>query len=80
VRALERLGVDYVDLIQCHDVEFADHDQIVNETLPALHRLKGMGWRVLSASPACRSRFSQASLTGWTSARSTTSFRFAITS
>ena len=38
--SLKRLGVNYVDLIQCHDVEFADHDQIVNETLPALHRLK----------------------------------------
>jgi aryl-alcohol dehydrogenase-like predicted oxidoreductase len=41
--SLKRLGVDYVDLIQCHDVEFADHDQIVNETLPALHRLKRQG-------------------------------------
>jgi aryl-alcohol dehydrogenase-like predicted oxidoreductase len=41
--SLRRLGVNYVDLIQCHDVEFADHDQIVNETLPALHRLKQQG-------------------------------------
>jgi L-galactose dehydrogenase len=41
--SLKRLGVDYVDLIQCHDIEFADHDQIVNETLPALHRLKSQG-------------------------------------
>ena len=41
--SLERLGVDYVDLIQCHDIEFADHDQIVNETLPTLHRLKRQG-------------------------------------
>jgi L-galactose dehydrogenase len=41
--SLKRLGVDYVDLIQCHDVEFSDHDQIVNETLPALHRLKQQG-------------------------------------
>lgn len=41
--SLVRLGVDYVDLIQCHDIEFADHDQIVNETLPALHRLKEQG-------------------------------------
>jgi L-galactose dehydrogenase len=41
--SLKRLGVDYVDLIQCHDVEFADHDQIVNETLPELHRLKQQG-------------------------------------
>ena len=41
--SLARLGVDYVDLIQCHDIEFADHDQIVNETLPTLHRLKQEG-------------------------------------
>jgi L-galactose dehydrogenase len=37
--SLVRLGVDHIDLIQCHDVEFADHDQIVNETLPTLQRL-----------------------------------------
>ncbi len=41
--SLVRLGVDYLDLIQCHDIEFADHEQIVNETLPALHRLKEQG-------------------------------------
>ena len=41
--SLVRLGVDYVDIIQCHDIEFANHDQIVNETLPALHRLKEQG-------------------------------------
>jgi L-galactose dehydrogenase len=41
--SLKRLGVEYVDLIQCHDVEFADHNQIVEETLPALRRLKEQG-------------------------------------
>ncbi|MDP4624489.1 MAG: aldo/keto reductase [Akkermansiaceae bacterium] len=41
--SLKRLGVDCIDLIQCHDIEFADHDQIVNETLPTLHRLKEQG-------------------------------------
>ncbi|MDI1335777.1 MAG: aldo/keto reductase [Lacunisphaera sp.] len=41
--SLRRLGVDYVDLIQCHDVEFADHDQIIGETLPALADLKRQG-------------------------------------
>lgn len=41
--SLKRLGVDFIDLIQCHDIEFADHDQIVNETLPTLHRLKELG-------------------------------------
>ena len=38
-----RLGVDYVDLLQCHDIEFADLDQIVHETLPALVRLRTAG-------------------------------------
>jgi len=38
-----RLGVDYVDLLQCHDIEFADLDQIVNETLPALVKLREAG-------------------------------------
>ena len=41
--SLDRLGVDYVDLIQCHDIEFADHRQILHETLPALHRMKQKG-------------------------------------
>jgi L-galactose dehydrogenase len=41
--SLTRLGVDYVDLIQCHDIEFADPEQIVSETLPALQRLKTEG-------------------------------------
>src|SRR6266542_4235603 len=38
-----RLGVDYIDLLQCHDIEFADLDQIVNETLPALVKLREQG-------------------------------------
>jgi L-galactose dehydrogenase len=41
--SLKRLGVDYIDLIQCHDIEFADHNQIVEETLPTLQRLKEQG-------------------------------------
>jgi L-galactose dehydrogenase len=38
-----RLGVDYIDLLQCHDIEFADLDQIVHETLPALAKLREAG-------------------------------------
>lgn len=38
-----RLGVDYIDLLQCHDIEFAEPDQIVNETLPALVKLRDAG-------------------------------------
>jgi L-galactose dehydrogenase len=41
--SLARLNLDYVDLIQCHDIEFVNLDQIVNETLPALHKLKSTG-------------------------------------
>jgi aryl-alcohol dehydrogenase-like predicted oxidoreductase len=42
--SLKRLGVDYIDLIQCHDIEFADPDQVIDETLPTLHRLKEQGF------------------------------------
>lgn len=38
-----RLGVDYIDLLQCHDIEFADLNQIVDETLPALVALRQAG-------------------------------------
>jgi len=38
-----RLGVEYVDVLHCHDIEFADLDQIVGETLPALARLREQG-------------------------------------
>lgn len=41
--SLRRLHLDYIDFIHCHDIEFADLEQIVNETLPALHRLKESG-------------------------------------
>ena len=41
--SLARLNVDYVDLIQCHDIEFGSLDQVIHETLPALRRLKEQG-------------------------------------
>ncbi|GFS44850.1 l-galactose dehydrogenase [Nephila pilipes] len=42
--SLQRLGVDYIDIIQVHDVEFAkDADIVANEILPALQKLKDMG-------------------------------------
>ena len=37
--SLQRLGVEYVDLIQTHDVEYGALLQIETETIPALHRL-----------------------------------------
>lgn len=42
--SMERLGVSYLDIIQCHDIEFAsDIDQIARETIPALNKLKQAG-------------------------------------
>ncbi|XP_050212008.1 L-galactose dehydrogenase [Mercurialis annua] len=41
--SLERLQLDYVDILQCHDIEFGSLDQIVNETIPALQKLKKTG-------------------------------------
>ncbi len=38
-----RLGVDYIDLFQCHDIEFGDPAQILSETLPALVKLREAG-------------------------------------
>lgn len=41
--SLERLHLDYIDLINVHDIEFADLNQIINETLPALCELRDEG-------------------------------------
>ncbi len=41
--SLARLGVDYVDFIQVHDMEFGHVDQIVEETIPALRRVQAAG-------------------------------------
>ncbi|CAB3999802.1 L-galactose dehydrogenase-like [Paramuricea clavata] len=42
--SLERLGLDYVDVLQIHDMEFAPSlDIILNETLPAMMKLKESG-------------------------------------
>lgn len=41
--SMKRLNVDFIDLINVHDIEFADLNQIVNETLPALVELKEKG-------------------------------------
>ena len=41
--SMERLHVDYIDLINVHDVEFADLQQVVDETLPALVELRKKG-------------------------------------
>lgn len=41
--SLDRLQTDYIDIIQCHDIEFGDLDKIVSDTLPALMYLKDRG-------------------------------------
>lgn len=42
--SLERLGVNFIDIIQIHDMEFAPSlDVIINETLPALQKVKESG-------------------------------------
>ncbi len=41
--SLDRLGTDHLDLIQCHDIEFGDLDQIAEQALPALRDLQDAG-------------------------------------
>ena len=41
--SLHRLGVEYLDIILCHDIEFVDMAQIVQETLPALRKIQQQG-------------------------------------
>jgi aryl-alcohol dehydrogenase-like predicted oxidoreductase len=41
--SLHRLGTDHLDVILCHDIEFVDMQQIVDETLPALRKIREQG-------------------------------------
>ena len=41
--SMERLNIDYIDLINVHDVEFSDMNQVVEETVPALIELRDKG-------------------------------------
>lgn len=41
--SMERLNVDYIDLINIHDIEFADLEQVCKETLPTLANLRSEG-------------------------------------
>src|SRR3954447_19880217 len=41
--SLERMKVDHLDVILCHDIEFVDMRQIVDETLPALRKIQKQG-------------------------------------
>lgn len=42
-QSLARLSIDYIDLIQCHDIEFGDLGMIINETIPALRKVQKQG-------------------------------------
>lgn len=38
-----RLGGDYIDVLQCHDIEHGDRRQLIEEALPTLRDLKAQG-------------------------------------
>ncbi|VUS52807.1 aldo/keto reductase [Klebsiella spallanzanii] len=41
--SLTRLGCDYIDVIQCHDIEYGDMQQLLDEGLPTLRELRDSG-------------------------------------
>jgi aryl-alcohol dehydrogenase-like predicted oxidoreductase len=41
--SLHRMGVEYLDICLCHDIEFVEMSQIVEETLPALRKVQAQG-------------------------------------
>ena len=41
--SLHRLGTDHLDIILCHDIEFVPMQRIVDETIPALRRIRDAG-------------------------------------
>ena len=41
--SMERLGVDYLDVVECHDIEWGDLNQVVDEALPVLREYKAQG-------------------------------------
>jgi len=41
--SLRRLGVEYLDIIQSHDNEYGDLNQVIGETIPALRRVQKEG-------------------------------------
>ena len=41
--SLHRMGVEHLDIILCHDIEFVEMGQIVSETLPALREIQQQG-------------------------------------
>lgn len=41
--SLKRLKTDYVDLMQLHDIEFGSKEQVLNEAVPAIQKIKASG-------------------------------------
>ena len=41
--SLQRMGVDHIDLMQCHDIEYGDLDQVVNEAIPGMREAQQEG-------------------------------------
>jgi L-galactose dehydrogenase len=41
--SLKRLQTDYVDLLQLHDIEFGSKEQVLNEAVPAIQKIKESG-------------------------------------
>jgi aryl-alcohol dehydrogenase-like predicted oxidoreductase len=41
--SLMRMGVEYLDFMICHDIEFVDIQQVIEETLPALCKIQEAG-------------------------------------
>src|SRR3954449_5943070 len=41
--SLHRLGTDHLDICLCHDIEFVEMAQIVEETIPALRKAQQQG-------------------------------------
>ncbi len=41
--SLHRLGTGHLDIILCHDIEFVEMQQIVDETIPALQKIQQQG-------------------------------------
>ena len=41
--SLHRLGTDHLDIVLCHDIEFVPMQQIVDETIPALKKIRQAG-------------------------------------
>ena len=41
--SLKLIGVEYVDVIHAHDIEFGDLNQVIGETIPALRKVQKAG-------------------------------------